>query len=88
VDGGHRRGGVRRRPAFIRDRGITYDSYRQQLSDRRRPLDALLPDETALPDEHRTTVAAAWSLSIDAADAHPPPRPRATPTARRRSKKS
>ncbi|MEV4275051.1 tetratricopeptide repeat protein [Actinoplanes xinjiangensis] len=59
--------------AFIRDRDIDCAAYRELLADRRLPLRALAPPADALPDDHRSTVAATWSLSIDAADAHQPP---------------
>lgn len=59
--------------AFIREsNGINCATYRQLLSDRRRPLAALLPPEDALPDDHRVTVAAAWAISVDAANAREP----------------
>ncbi|MFI7431828.1 tetratricopeptide repeat protein [Micromonospora sp. NPDC049836] len=58
--------------AFIRDRGTDCATYRQRLADRQQPLADLSPPEDALPDDHRATVAATWSLSIDAADAHSP----------------
>ncbi|XVU24197.1 tetratricopeptide repeat protein [Actinoplanes sp. CA-054009] len=56
--------------AFIRDRQITCATYRQRLADQRERLADLSP--ATLPDEHRTTVAATWALSIDAADTTPP----------------
>ncbi|MFK3984489.1 tetratricopeptide repeat protein [Micromonospora sp. NPDC050397] len=58
--------------AFIRDRGIDCVTYRRRLADRRERLADLAPSDDALPDEHRTTFAATWALSIDAADASPP----------------
>ncbi|MBW4704619.1 FxSxx-COOH system tetratricopeptide repeat protein [Micromonospora sp. RL09-050-HVF-A] len=54
--------------AFIRERELDCAAYRRRLADQRKYLPDLLPDEGELPDEHRTTVAATWSLSITAAD--------------------
>jgi hypothetical protein len=58
--------------AFIRDRGIGCAAYRQRLNDHKRPLRDVLPSDDALPDAHRTTVAATWALSLEAADQLPP----------------
>ncbi|MEV0882114.1 FxSxx-COOH system tetratricopeptide repeat protein [Micromonospora echinofusca] len=58
--------------AFIRDRGIDAATYRQRLADCQQPLAALAPPDDALPDDYGATVAATWSLSVDAADNHPP----------------
>ena len=55
--------------AYIRDRNLTCGQYRTRLADRRRKLRELLPEEQALPDAQQATVAATWSLSIEAADA-------------------
>ena len=52
--------------AYILDRGLTCAAYRRRLADRRRRLTDMAP--AALPDDHRDTIAAAWSLSIDLAD--------------------
>ncbi|WBB95265.1 FxSxx-COOH system tetratricopeptide repeat protein [Solwaraspora sp. WMMA2080] len=60
--------------AFIRDRGLDPAAYRARLTDRRKSLIELVPPDDALPDGHRATVAATWSLSIDVADSHPPAR--------------
>ena len=51
--------------AYMRDRGLGCADYRQRLSDSRRRLADLVPEDGALPDDHRTTIAATWSLSID-----------------------
>jgi ribulose-5-phosphate 4-epimerase/fuculose-1-phosphate aldolase len=57
--------------AFILDRGDTCARYRARLADRRRRLAELFPPD-ALADDYRDTVAATWSMSIEAADAlHP-----------------
>ncbi|MET7402030.1 tetratricopeptide repeat protein [Dactylosporangium sp. NPDC005572] len=58
--------------AFIRDRGIDCATYRRRLADQRERLADLTPAEDALPDDHRSTVAATWALSLDAADTSPP----------------
>ncbi|WP_262371484.1 tetratricopeptide repeat protein [Streptomyces sp. WAC01526] len=65
--------------AYITDAGIPIDchecahrqcpSYRRRLADRTTTLTSMLPEHTALPDDQTTTVAAAWSLSIERADA-------------------
>ncbi|WP_205694005.1 tetratricopeptide repeat protein [Catellatospora methionotrophica] len=54
--------------AYIIDREITCGTYRSRLADRRRSLEHFLPEPESLPDEHRATVAATWSLSIEHAD--------------------
>lgn len=58
--------------AYILDRGLSCAEYRRRLNDARRRLADLTPEPGALPDEHRATVAATWSLSIDHADALTP----------------
>jgi hypothetical protein len=57
--------------AFILDRGDTCARYRARLADRRRRLAELFPPD-ALADDYHHTVAATWSISIEAADALPP----------------
>ncbi|MFI7174655.1 tetratricopeptide repeat protein [Streptomyces spororaveus] len=47
---------------------VRCDSYRRQLADRAMKLEDVLPDPGALRDDQTTTVAAAWSLSVDRAD--------------------
>lgn len=54
--------------AYIRERRLTCVSYRHELADRRICLHELLPDPTALPDEHVARLDATWSLSIEAVD--------------------
>ena len=54
------------------DRGVTCTEYTKRFADRERSLASLLPEHTALPDQHRQTVAAIWSLSIERADALTP----------------
>jgi hypothetical protein len=53
--------------AYILDRNLTCAAYRRRLA-RKVPLEQLLPEDDALPDDHRATVAATWLLSVDAAD--------------------
>jgi hypothetical protein len=50
------------------DRHLTCAQQSQRFTDRRRTLASLLPEDEALPDEHRLNLAATWSLSIEAAD--------------------
>ncbi|MGK5533449.1 FxSxx-COOH system tetratricopeptide repeat protein [Streptomyces sp. URMC 129] len=54
--------------AYLIDRGLDCASYRARFADRRRRLADILPEDGALPDEQRRTVAATWSLSVDLAD--------------------
>ncbi|WUR59788.1 FxSxx-COOH system tetratricopeptide repeat protein [Micromonospora chokoriensis] len=58
--------------AFIRDRSIDAAAYRARLADRQQRLADLAPPVDALPDDYVATVAATWSLSVDAADSHTP----------------
>lgn len=54
--------------AYLIDRGLTCAEYAERFADRQRGLASLLPERTALPDQHRDTVATTWSLSIEQAD--------------------
>ncbi|MFL9658704.1 tetratricopeptide repeat protein [Streptomyces sp. PB17] len=54
--------------AYLIDSGLDCAAYRQLLADRARTLTDVLPEPDALPDDQATTVAAAWSLSIERAD--------------------
>ncbi|MEU0632267.1 tetratricopeptide repeat protein [Streptomyces sp. NPDC005989] len=54
--------------AYLTDTGTDCATYRQLLTDRARTLTDALPEPDALPDDHTTTAAAAWSLSIERAD--------------------
>lgn len=54
--------------AYLIDRNLSCADYLRRLNDRRRKLVDLAPDAGCLPDDHRTTMAATWSLSIEAAD--------------------
>jgi tetratricopeptide (TPR) repeat protein len=56
--------------AVVTDTAIDCRRYRVQLAERVR----LVPGAEAGADEHARTVAAAWSLSLDRADAIAPPR--------------
>ncbi|MFF7970236.1 tetratricopeptide repeat protein [Streptomyces sp. NPDC007905] len=53
--------------AYLIDSGETAVTYRNLLADRATKLTDLAPD--SLPDEQATALAAAWSLSIERADA-------------------
>ncbi|MGW3098731.1 hypothetical protein ACWDCC_35415 [Streptomyces sp. NPDC001102] len=53
--------------AYLADAHLTCADYRGLLADRATSLADAAPD--ALPDDQNITVAAAWSLSIDRADA-------------------
>ncbi|MEV4613085.1 tetratricopeptide repeat protein [Kitasatospora sp. NPDC049258] len=54
--------------AYLIDADLDCATYRQLLADRARTLPDLLPDPSGLPDDQVTTVAAAWSLSLERAD--------------------
>lgn len=54
--------------AYLIDRDLSCTDYRARLADRLRKLADVLPTRSELPDDHRDTVAATWSLSVDLAD--------------------
>ncbi|MCX5278328.1 tetratricopeptide repeat protein [Streptomyces virginiae] len=54
--------------AYLADTHLDATHYRVRLADRARQLADLLPESEALPDDQPTTVAAAWSLSLERAD--------------------
>jgi hypothetical protein len=56
--------------AYMVDRHLSYDAYRARLAERR--LASVVPEIAGLPDEHRVTVAATWSLSVEQANQLPP----------------
>jgi hypothetical protein len=58
--------------AYVLDRGrrMTCARYSQLLAEQRRSLADLAPQ--SLPDQHRSIVAATWSLSVDRANRLPP----------------
>ncbi|MFD6950691.1 GTP-binding protein [Nocardiopsis sp. TSRI0078] len=60
--------------AYIRDRrsGMTCDSYRALLQDRRRTLERVFPEGESLPDDGSRTVAATWAVSVEHANALAP----------------
>ncbi|MFD0521151.1 NB-ARC domain-containing protein [Paractinoplanes durhamensis] len=58
--------------AYLLDQNITSGDYRRRFADRTRRLAQLVPPARDNPDEYRATVAATWSLSIEAADAEEP----------------
>jgi hypothetical protein len=67
VDLGHLPLALAQAAAFILDHDDTCAGYRTRLRDRRRQLAELFPDD-ALADDYQHTVAATWSISLDAAD--------------------
>lgn len=54
--------------AYILDRGLNCAEYRERLADQKRALADVLPEPSALPDGHHSTVAATWSMSIEIAN--------------------
>ncbi|WP_343233777.1 tetratricopeptide repeat protein [Streptomyces sp. CS081A] len=52
--------------AYLIEARLDCATYRTRLADR--TLSDVLPDSSGLPDDQATTVAAAWSLSIERAD--------------------
>jgi hypothetical protein len=54
--------------AYLLDRGLSCAVYRRRFADRRSRLADVLPEADALPDDHRSTVAATWSLSVEHAN--------------------
>ncbi|CRK57615.1 hypothetical protein [Alloactinosynnema sp. L-07] len=59
--------------AFITDNPLlTIRGYRDRLADQQRRLSEVVPIRAQLPDQHRDTVAATWSLSIEHANTLPP----------------
>jgi hypothetical protein len=54
--------------AYMADRELDCADYRRRWNDRSRRIQELTPEDGALPDNHRRTVAATWSLSVDFAD--------------------
>ena len=53
--------------AYLIDLSLDCAGYRGRLDDRRRGLPDLVPDDSGLPDDHRATLAATWSLSVEQA---------------------
>jgi NB-ARC domain-containing protein/tetratricopeptide repeat protein len=54
--------------AYMLDRGLSCADYRIRWASRRRSLASLLPEPDGLPDEHHTSVATTWSLSVEQAN--------------------
>lgn len=59
--------------AFIIDRGETCASYRTRLADRRSTMSIIFPAD-APADDYQATVAATWSMSVEAANQLAPSR--------------
>ena len=53
---------------YLLDRELDCAGYRARFADRKRTLAQLVPEDDSLPDDHATTVAVTWSLSIEVAD--------------------
>ncbi|MEU1372065.1 tetratricopeptide repeat protein [Streptomyces triculaminicus] len=53
---------------YLVDLHLGCAAYRALLADRARTLPDLVPEDSGLPDAHRATVAATWSLSVEHAD--------------------
>ncbi|GAB2647638.1 hypothetical protein GCM10027271_01470 [Saccharopolyspora gloriosae] len=54
--------------AYLTDRKLTCAAYLQRFVDQRRRLHEVVPEPESLPDDHRATLAATWSLSMELAD--------------------
>ncbi|MER6000849.1 tetratricopeptide repeat protein [Nonomuraea angiospora] len=54
--------------AYLIDTGLDCSAYRRRLVNRARTLAEVVPEDSCLPDDQATVVAANWSLSIDRAD--------------------
>ncbi|MEV0412916.1 tetratricopeptide repeat protein [Streptomyces sp. NPDC050448] len=54
--------------AYLVDAGVDCAYYRRRLADRATSLADLTPDPGMLPDDQTTTLAAAWSLSVESAN--------------------
>lgn len=58
--------------AYLIDRDLTCAAYAARFRDQRRKLSALVPEPSALPDDHQTTIDVTWSLSIELANSLKP----------------
>ncbi|MEV6241110.1 tetratricopeptide repeat protein [Lentzea sp. NPDC051838] len=58
--------------AYLTDRGLTCAAYVSRFLDQRRKLRALVPEASALPDDHQATIDVTWSLSIELANSLEP----------------
>ncbi|MEU8998414.1 FxSxx-COOH system tetratricopeptide repeat protein [Streptomyces caniferus] len=58
--------------AYLIDADLDCAAFCGLLAERAHTLTDVLPDSSGLPDDQPTSVAAAWSLSIDRADRLPP----------------
>jgi hypothetical protein len=58
--------------AYLVDRNLTCAAYVARFRDQRRKLSALVPEPSALPDDHQATIDVTWSLSIELANSLKP----------------
>ncbi|MET9630867.1 tetratricopeptide repeat protein [Lentzea sp. NPDC006480] len=58
--------------AYLTDRNLTCAAYVSRFRDQRRKLGALVPEPSALPDDHQATIDVTWSLSIELANSLAP----------------
>jgi hypothetical protein len=68
ADVGHLPLALAQAAAYLIDRDLSCQDYRARLADRRRTLADVFPVRSELPDDHRETIAATWSLSADLAN--------------------
>lgn len=54
--------------AYMLDRNLSCVAYLERLTDRWRRLATVLPEQEALPDTYRATVAVTWSMSVEHAN--------------------
>lgn len=72
IDLGHLPLALAQAAAFVADNPLmSVPDYRERLANRK-TLAQVMPDDGSLPDEHKATVAATWSLSIERANALTP----------------
>ena len=58
--------------AYLIDRNLTCAAYLARFRDQRRKLSTLVPEPSALPDDHQATIDVTWSLSIELANSLAP----------------
>ncbi len=54
--------------AYMLDLDLTCREYCERLTSRRSSISSIVPESDNLPDDHHTTLAAAWSLSVEQAN--------------------